>query len=123
MKTMLEAAKAAKFSVTALTTEQKNAALEAMAQALLDNQEAILAAEPARAEAEAATQRNFDNMLKKTMADAGKYVVVLNDEQLAEWQPYVQPTVDRILADMEASHPGFGAMYEDLCNYVANYGA
>ena len=44
MKTMLEAAKAAKFSVTALTTDQKNAALEAMAQALLDNQEAILAA-------------------------------------------------------------------------------
>ena len=44
MKTMLEAAKAAKFALTALTTEQKNAALEAMAQALLDNQEAILAA-------------------------------------------------------------------------------
>ena len=44
MKTMLEAAKAAKFSVTALTTEQKNAALEAMAQALLDNQDTILAA-------------------------------------------------------------------------------
>ena len=44
MKTMLEAAKAAKFSVTALTTEQKNAALEAMAQALLDTQDAILAA-------------------------------------------------------------------------------
>ena len=44
MKTMLEAAKAAKFSVTALTTEQKNAALEAMAQSLLDNQDAILAA-------------------------------------------------------------------------------
>ena len=44
MKTMLEAAKAAKFSVTALTTEQKNAVLEAMAQALLDNQESILAA-------------------------------------------------------------------------------
>ena len=44
MKTMLQAAKAAKFSVTALTTDQKNAALEAMAQALLDNQDAILAA-------------------------------------------------------------------------------
>ena len=44
MKTMLEAAKAAKFAVTALTTDQKNAALEAMAQALIDNQEAILAA-------------------------------------------------------------------------------
>ena len=44
MKTMLNAAKAAKFSVTALTTAQKNAALEAMAQSLLDNQDAILAA-------------------------------------------------------------------------------
>ena len=44
MKTMLEAAKAAKFSVTALTTDQKNAALEAMAQALLDNQVSILSA-------------------------------------------------------------------------------
>ena len=44
MKTMLNAAKAAKFSVTALTTDQKNAALEAMAQTLLDNQETILAA-------------------------------------------------------------------------------
>ena len=44
MKTMLNAAKAAKFSVMALTTDQKNAALEAMAQALVDNQEAILAA-------------------------------------------------------------------------------
>ena len=44
MKTMLQAAKTAKFALTALTTEQKNAALEAMAQALLDNQDAILAA-------------------------------------------------------------------------------
>ena len=47
MKTMLTAAKAAKFSVTALTTDQKNAALEAMAQALIDNQDAILAANAA----------------------------------------------------------------------------
>lgn len=86
-------------------------------------QDAILAAEPARAEAEAATQRNFDAMLKKTMTDAGKYVVVLDEAQLAEWQPVVQPTVDRILADMEAAHPGFGAMYADLKDYVANYGA
>ena len=44
MKTMLTAAKAAKFAVMALTTDQKNAALEAMAQALLDNQDDILAA-------------------------------------------------------------------------------
>ena len=44
MKLMLEAAKAAKFSVTALTTDQKNVALEAMAQALIDGQDNILAA-------------------------------------------------------------------------------
>ena len=44
MKTMLEAAKAAKFSVMALSAQQKNAALEAMAQALLDSQDSILAA-------------------------------------------------------------------------------
>ncbi len=44
MKAMLEAAKAAKFTVNRLTTEQKNAALEAMAEALLSQQEAILAA-------------------------------------------------------------------------------
>ena len=53
MKTMLEAAKTAKFSVTALTTEQKNAALEAMAQALIDNQDTILAANAADLEAAA----------------------------------------------------------------------
>jgi len=44
MKTMLEAAKAAKFEITRLTTEQKNAALNAMANALLAEQDAILAA-------------------------------------------------------------------------------
>jgi hypothetical protein len=35
--------------------------------------------------------------------------------------PFVQPVVNQILKDMEASHPGFGAMYDDLCDYVANY--
>ena len=44
MKTMLEAAKAAKTEITRLTTEQKNAALYAMADALIAHQEAILAA-------------------------------------------------------------------------------
>ena len=44
MKTMLEAAKAAKTQITALTTEQKNAALNAMADALIANQTEILAA-------------------------------------------------------------------------------
>lgn len=44
MKEMLTAAKAAKTTVSRLTTEQKNAALSAMADALEASQEAILAA-------------------------------------------------------------------------------
>lgn len=44
MKTMLEAAKAAKTEIACLTTEQKNAALNAMADALLTHEPEILAA-------------------------------------------------------------------------------
>ena len=44
MKTMLEAAKAAKTQIARLTTEQKNMALQAMADALIANEQAILAA-------------------------------------------------------------------------------
>ena len=44
MKTMLTAAKAAKQEIAGLSTERKNDALKAMAQALLDNQEEILCA-------------------------------------------------------------------------------
>ena len=44
MKEMLKKAKAAKTEITRLTTEQKNAALCAMADALIDQQSAILAA-------------------------------------------------------------------------------
>ena len=44
MKTMLTAAKAAKTEIATLTTQQKNAALNAMADALIANESAILAA-------------------------------------------------------------------------------
>ena len=44
MYEMLKAAKAAKQQIAALSTEQKNNALEAMATSLLDSQDAILAA-------------------------------------------------------------------------------
>ena len=44
MKAMLEAAKAAKFEIARLSSAQKNAALNAMANALLDNEAEILAA-------------------------------------------------------------------------------
>ena len=47
MKTMLEAAKAAKTEITRLTPEQKNAALYAMAGALIENETAILSANKA----------------------------------------------------------------------------
>ena len=70
MKTMLQAAKAAKFSVTALTTDQKNAALEAMAQALLDNQAAILAANAA--DIEAATGKVPQVMLDRLLLTADR---------------------------------------------------
>ena len=51
MKTMLENAKKAKFEITRLTTQQKNAALHAMADALIANQAAILQANAADLEA------------------------------------------------------------------------
>ena len=44
MKTMLEHAKTAKTEIARLTTEQKNAALHAMADALIANEPDILAA-------------------------------------------------------------------------------
>ena len=44
MKAMLEAAKAAKFEITRLTTEQKNQALLAMADSLVAAEADILAA-------------------------------------------------------------------------------
>ena len=44
MNTMLKAAKAAKIAIAKLTSQQKNMALEAMADALMQNQAAILAA-------------------------------------------------------------------------------
>ena len=51
MQAMLEAAKAAKFEVNRLTTEQKNAALLAMADALVACEADILAANAADLEA------------------------------------------------------------------------
>lgn len=51
MKNILEAAKAAKYQISRLTTRQKNDALEAMAQALLDQTDSILEANAADLEA------------------------------------------------------------------------
>ena len=65
MKTMLEAAKAAKTEINRLTTEEKNAALNAMADALLAQQEAILEAN--QADLEAAKGTVADVMLDRLL--------------------------------------------------------
>ena len=58
MYDMLKAAKAAKLKVAALSTEEKNAALEAMADALLAAQDTILAANQADMEKAKGTVSN-----------------------------------------------------------------
>ena len=65
MINMLKAAKAAKVQVSCLSTQQKNAALEAMADALLKNEDAILKANAADLERAAGTVSNV--MLDRLM--------------------------------------------------------
>ena len=70
MKTMLTAAKAARKQINALTTDQKNAALNAMADALIANQDTILAA---NAEDLAAAKGNVpDVMLDRLLLTAAR---------------------------------------------------
>ncbi len=70
MKTMLEAAKAAKTSIARLTTQQKNDALNAMADALVAEQKAILAANAA--DLEAARGVVSDVMLDRLLLTPGR---------------------------------------------------
>ena len=84
-------------------------------------QNLFLEFEPQRAQKELETQMGFDVSLKETLEAEGKYYVVLNEEQLAEWEPIVEPIKDQIIVDMEASHPGFAAMYEDFCAQLETY--
>ena len=72
MKTMLENAKAAKAQVAKLTTQEKNDALLAMADALLSHQEAILAANAADLEA-----------AKGTVAQVMLDRLLLNEQRIA----------------------------------------
>ena len=72
MKTMLENAKAAKAQVARLTTQEKNQALLAMADALLSHQEAILTANAADLEA-----------AKGTVAQVMLDRLLLNEQRIA----------------------------------------
>jgi len=73
MKTMLEAAKAAKTEIARLTPEQKNAALNAMADALVEKEAAILAANALDLEAAKGTVSNvmLDRLLLTPARIAG----------------------------------------------------
>ena len=73
MNEMLKKAKAAKSAVSILTTGQKNAALEAMADALIQNEAAILAANRLDMEAAAGTvsQVMLDRLLLTSARIAG----------------------------------------------------
>ena len=86
MKTMLEAAKAAKTQISRLTTEQKNAALNAMADALAANEADILAAKALDMEAAKGTVSDvmLDRLLLTPariagMAEGIRQVAVLPD--------------------------------------------
>ena len=86
MKTMLEAAKAAKTQISRLTTEQKNAALNAMADALAANEAGILAANALDMEAAKGTVSDvmLDRLLLTPariagMAEGIRQVAVLPD--------------------------------------------
>ena len=70
MKTMLEAAKAAKIEIARLSSEQKNAALNAMADALIENEADILAAN--EADLEAAKGTVSDVMLDRLLLTSAR---------------------------------------------------
>ena len=98
MKTMLENAKKAKFSVGSLTTEQKNAALLTMASALEAAQDKILAANAL--DMEAAKGKISDTMLDRLlltparihgMAEGIRQVVELPDPVGAVLEEYIRP--------------------------------
>ena len=73
MTEMLKNARAAKAAISILTTDQKNTALEAMAEALIRNEEAILAANAQDMEAAAGTvsQVMLDRLLLTSRRIAG----------------------------------------------------
>ena len=70
MTEMLKNARAAKTAISILTTDQKNAALEAMAEALIRNEEAILAANAQDMEAAAGTVSQV--MLDRLLLTSGR---------------------------------------------------
>ena len=103
MDNMLQAAKAAKSDIAQLTTQQKNSALFAMADALLSNQEAILSAneEDLRLAKDAISSVMLDRLRLtpdriKGMADGIRQVAALPDPVGLQLDEYIRPDGLRI---------------------------
>jgi len=97
MKTMLEQAKAAKAQVSCLTSAQKNAALNAMADALLEQEQAILSANALDLEAAKGTvsQVMLDRLLLTSsriaaMAQGIREVAALPDPVGRIWEEHTR---------------------------------
>ena len=103
MDNMLQAAKAAKSDIAQLTTQQKNSALFAMADALLSNREAILFAneEDLRLAKDAISSVMLDRLRLtpdriKGMADGIRQVAALPDPVGLQLDEYIRPDGLRI---------------------------
>lgn len=103
MDNMLQAAKAAKSDIAQLTTQQKNSALFAMADALLSNREAILSAneEDLRLAKDAISSVMLDRLRLtpdriKGMADGIRQVAALPDPVGLQLDEYIRPDGLRI---------------------------
>ena len=103
MDNMLQAAKAAKSDIAQLTTQQKNSALFAMADALLSNREAILSANEAdlRLAKDAISSVMLDRLRLtpdriKGMADGIRQVAALPDPVDLLLDEYIRPDGLRI---------------------------
>ena len=129
MEQMLKNAKAAKFEVSKLTTQQKNAALEAMADALIANEEMILTANAQ--DMEAAKGTVSDVMLDRLrltpariagMAQGIREVAALPDPVGHLLERYTRPDglqIDRVSVPMGV----IGIIYESRPNVTSDAAA
>ena len=129
MEQMLKNAKAAKFEVSKLTTQQKNAALEAMADALIANEEMILTANAQ--DMEAAKGTVSDVMLDRLrltpariagMAQGIREVAALPDPVAHLLERYTRPDglqIDRVSVPMGV----IGIIYESRPNVTSDAAA
>lgn len=64
----------------------------------------------------------YENVAIPTLEQNAE-IVVLNDEQIAQWQTAVQPIVDATLADLKNDSPNVEAVYAKFKDTIASYDA